>query len=148
MVSLTRTTLDGYRDWARQGRTRANAHLGYVLSPSTDLRGFYFFARVSEQLPGALSADELRSSPTAANAENLDGHWGRNYDLHHLGLQLRSQLGLDVEQDLLSWIGDVAFFVRGVSKDSVEGGAVISVTDSAAASSSGCFSSSGPGRSW
>jgi iron complex outermembrane receptor protein len=91
--SLTRTTLDGYRDWAQQGRTRANAHLGYVLSPSTDLRGFYFFARVSEQLPGALSAEQLRSLPSAANAENLDGHWGRNYDLHHLGLQLRSQLG-------------------------------------------------------
>jgi iron complex outermembrane recepter protein len=91
--SITRSTLDGYRDWARQGRTRANAHLGYVLSSSTDLRGFYFFARVSEQLPGALSADGLRSSPTAANPENLDGHWGRSYDLHHLGLQLRSQLG-------------------------------------------------------
>jgi iron complex outermembrane receptor protein len=90
--SITRTTLDGYRDWAQQGRSRANAHLGYVLSPSTDLRGFYFFARVSEQLPGALSADQLRASPTAANPENLDGHWGRNYDLHHLGLQLRSQL--------------------------------------------------------
>jgi iron complex outermembrane receptor protein len=90
--SLTRTTLDGYRDWAQQGRTRANAHLGYVLSPSTEVRGFYFFARVSEQLPGALSAGELQESPTAANAENLDGHWGRNYDLHHLGLQLRSQL--------------------------------------------------------
>jgi Protein of unknown function (DUF3352) len=47
--------------------------------------------------------------------------------------QLRSQLGLDVEQDVLSWIGDVAFFVRGVSTDSVEGGAVISVTDEARA---------------
>ena len=90
--SLTRTTLDGYRDWAQQGRTRANAHLGYVLSPSTDVRGFYFFARVAEQLPGALSVDALRASPTGASPENLDGHWGRNYDLHHLGLQLRSQL--------------------------------------------------------
>ena len=90
--SLTRTTLDGYRDWGRQGRTRGNAHLGYVLSPSTDLRGFYFFARVAEQLPGALSAGELQGAPTAANPENLEGHWGRHYDLHHLGLQLRSQL--------------------------------------------------------
>jgi iron complex outermembrane receptor protein len=90
--SLTRTTLDGYRDWAQQGRSRVNAHLGYVLSPSTDVRGFYFFARVTEQLPGALSGNELETTPTAANRENLDGHWGRNYDLHHLGLQLRSQL--------------------------------------------------------
>jgi iron complex outermembrane recepter protein len=91
--SFTRTTLDGHREWARQGRSRANAHLGYVLSPSTDLRAFYFFARVSEQLPGALSADELRAGPTAADPGNVAGHWGRNYDLHHLGVQLRSQLG-------------------------------------------------------
>src|SRR5690349_15396075 len=91
--SAARTTLDGYREWAQQGRTRFNAHLGYVLSPATDLRAFYFFARVSEQLPGALPAGELVHDPTAADPENRAGHWGRNYDLHHLGLQLRSQIG-------------------------------------------------------
>jgi iron complex outermembrane receptor protein len=91
--SIARTTLDGYRDWAQQGRTRFNAHLGYVLSPATDLRAFYFFARVSEQLPGALAAGELATDPTAADPDNRAGHWGRNYDLHHLGVQLRSQLG-------------------------------------------------------
>ena len=91
--SISRTTLDGYRAWAQQGRTRLNAHLGYVLSPSTDVRGFYFFARVGEQLPGALSADELADDPTAADPANLAGHNGRNYDLHHLGVQLRTQLG-------------------------------------------------------
>ena len=31
--------------------------------------------------------------------------------------QLRQQLGLDLEQDVFSWIGDVAFFVRGTSAD-------------------------------
>ena len=31
--------------------------------------------------------------------------------------QLRQQLGLDLEQDIFSWIGDVAFFVRGTSAD-------------------------------
>ncbi|MGN6393651.1 MAG: TonB-dependent receptor domain-containing protein [Gemmatimonadales bacterium] len=91
--SVARTTLDGYRDWAQQGRTRLNAHLGYVLSPAADLRAFYFFARASEQLPGALAAGELDAEPTAADPENRTGHWGRNYDLHHLGVQLRSQLG-------------------------------------------------------
>jgi len=43
--------------------------------------------------------------------------------------QLRSQLGLDLEQDVFSWIGDVAFFVRGSSQDAVDGAAVIEVTD-------------------
>jgi iron complex outermembrane receptor protein len=91
--SVARTSLEGYRDWAQQGRSRVNAHLGYVLSPSTDLRGFYFYGGVTEQLPGALSAEQLETDPRAANPENRAGHWGRNYDLHHLGLQLRSQVG-------------------------------------------------------
>jgi hypothetical protein len=47
--------------------------------------------------------------------------------------QLQSQLGLDLEQDVFSWIGDVAFFARGTSKDSIDGAAVISVTDEARA---------------
>ena len=47
--------------------------------------------------------------------------------------QLKSQTGLDLRQDVFSWIGDVAFFMRGDSKDTVNGAAVISVTDEAAA---------------
>ncbi len=47
--------------------------------------------------------------------------------------QLRSQLGLDLEQDVFSWIGDVAFFARGTSPDQIDGGAVIEVTDAAKA---------------
>jgi hypothetical protein len=43
--------------------------------------------------------------------------------------QLRQQLGLDLQQDVFSWIGDVAFFVRGATEDAADGGAVISVTD-------------------
>jgi hypothetical protein len=43
--------------------------------------------------------------------------------------QLRSQLGLDLEQDVFSWIGDVALFARGSSVDSIDGGLVIQVTD-------------------
>jgi hypothetical protein len=43
--------------------------------------------------------------------------------------QLHSQLGLDLNEDVFSWIGDVAFFARGTSDDTVDGGAVIQVTD-------------------
>ncbi len=91
--SYTRTSLDGFRDHAAQGRDRVNGHLGYVLSEDTDIRAFYFFAHVNEQLPGALTASELASTPTASDPENQADRWGRDYDLHHLGLQLRTQLG-------------------------------------------------------
>jgi hypothetical protein len=43
--------------------------------------------------------------------------------------QLRDQFGIDIEEDVLSWVGDVAFFVRGDSVATVDGGAVIGVTD-------------------
>ncbi len=92
-ASYARTELEGFRDYNVQGRDRVNAHAGYVLTPSTDLRAFYFFARVNEQLPGALTATEFAADPTQANAGNRAGRWGRDYDLHHLGLQLRSQPG-------------------------------------------------------
>jgi iron complex outermembrane recepter protein len=91
--SYTRTTLDGYRDYSAQGRDRINGHLGYVLSDNTDVRAFYFYARVDEELPGALTASELAAFPETANPTNRDNRWGRDYDLHHLGVQLRSQLG-------------------------------------------------------
>lgn len=91
-ASYTRTSLDGFRDWSSQGRDRVNAHLGYALSPSTDLRTFYFFARVSERLPGSLSSAQLYDDPGAADPGNASQHWGSDYDLHHLGVQLRSQL--------------------------------------------------------
>lgn len=92
--SYTRTSVDGFRDYAVQGRDRVNGHLGYVLSDNTDVRGFYFFARVNEQLPGALTAEEFADDPRASNPANRADRWGRDYDLHHLGLQLRTQLGV------------------------------------------------------
>ena len=91
--SYSKTELEGFRDYNVQNRDRINAHLGYILSPTTDLRLFYFFARVNEQLPGSLTAAEFAADPTQANAANRAGRWGRDYDLDHVGLQLRTQLG-------------------------------------------------------
>jgi len=44
--------------------------------------------------------------------------------------QLQSQYGIDIDADVLDWIGDVALFVRGDSLQSLDGAAVIEVTDS------------------
>jgi hypothetical protein len=43
--------------------------------------------------------------------------------------RLRQQLGLDLQQDIFSWIGDFAVFARGTTMDAIEGGIVIEVTD-------------------
>ena len=43
--------------------------------------------------------------------------------------QLRRELGLDLDRDLLDWIGHAAFFVRGTTPATIDGGLVIRVTD-------------------
>ena len=47
---------------------------------------------MSERLPGSLSSAQLYDDPGAADQGNVAQRWGRDYDLHHLGLQMRSQL--------------------------------------------------------
>jgi hypothetical protein len=42
---------------------------------------------------------------------------------------LRRELGLDLDRDLLDWIGDAGFFVRGTSPGAIDGGLVIQPTD-------------------
>ncbi len=91
-ASYARTELDGYRDWSDQRRDRVNVHAGHRLTNTLDARAFYFFARVREHLPGALTRAELDARPEQAVANNVTNRWGRDYDLHHLGAQLRAQL--------------------------------------------------------
>jgi iron complex outermembrane receptor protein len=91
-ASYARTAMDGFRDWSAQRRDRVNLHAGYRLSPTTDVRSFYLFAHVREQLPGSLSGAMLGSDPSAADPGNVANRWGRDYDLHHVGLQMRAQL--------------------------------------------------------
>jgi Protein of unknown function (DUF3352) len=44
--------------------------------------------------------------------------------------QIQSQFGINLDEDVLSWIGDVAAYVRGDSLDTLDGAVVIQVTDS------------------
>lgn len=92
-VSYAHTQVDGFRDFADQERDRVNGHIGVRLSSAVDARLFYFFAWVREDLPGALTREEFAANPRAANPTNVANRWGRDYTLHHVGLQLRAQLG-------------------------------------------------------
>ena len=49
------------------------------------------------------------------------------------GEQLRRDYGIDLEQDVFSWIGDAGGFVRGARVDDVDGALVIQATDQAKA---------------
>jgi hypothetical protein len=47
--------------------------------------------------------------------------------------QLRGEYGIDLEQDVFSWMGDAGLFVRGAEADAVDGALVIEATDEAKA---------------
>ncbi|HET6679735.1 MAG TPA: TonB-dependent receptor, partial [Gemmatimonadaceae bacterium] len=91
-ASYARTSLDNYRAWSDQQRDRVNLHAGQRLSDRLDARAFYFYAHVNEHLPGALTRSEFDADPRQAVAANVSDRWGREYDLHHVGVQLRAQL--------------------------------------------------------
>ena len=99
-ASYARTSLDGFRDWSSQRRDRFNLHAGYRITPTVDARAFYIAARVHEQLPGSLDAATLDSAPTLADPGNVADRWGRDYTLHHLGIQLRTQISASQRLDV------------------------------------------------
>lgn len=103
-ASYARTSLDGYRDWSDQRRDRFNLHAGYRFTPTIDARAFYIAARVLEHLPGSVDAATLDSAPTGADAGNVANRWGRDYTLHHLGVQLRAQLGATQRLDVSPYL--------------------------------------------
>jgi hypothetical protein len=43
--------------------------------------------------------------------------------------QLKQRYGLDLDRDFFGWIGDIALFVRGTDKASIDGGLVIQATN-------------------
>jgi iron complex outermembrane receptor protein len=99
-ASYERTDVGGFREYSGQSRDRVNVHLGQRLGESFDLRAFYWFANVKEDLPGALTQTALQADRRAADPNNLANRFGRDYQLHHVGLQLRSQLGERTQLDV------------------------------------------------
>ncbi|MGH7542237.1 MAG: TonB-dependent receptor domain-containing protein [Gemmatimonadota bacterium] len=99
-ASYAHTEVDGFREFAHNERERVNLHAGVRVSDAIDARLFYFFAWVREELPGSLTRDEVEEDPRQANATNVANEWGRDYTLHHLGLQLRSRLGTGQRLDI------------------------------------------------
>jgi iron complex outermembrane receptor protein len=91
-ASYARTQIDGYREYSGQERDRVNGHVGWQLSDAVNARAFYFYADVEEDLPGSLTQEEFDEDPTQAAPNNVQNQWGRDYRLHHVGVQFRSSL--------------------------------------------------------
>lgn len=81
--------------------------------------GIPSFGQTLQQTIGQVMG-AMPGAPPGAGIQMLEG-------------QLEMQFGLSLQEDLLSWLGDVAFFARGSSVESIGGGVVIRATDPARA---------------
>jgi uncharacterized protein DUF3352 len=82
---------------------------------------------------GELPGDSWLAMSQADLGQTIDGYLdlgaasigGRDV----IAEQLRSATGLDLEEDVISWMGDWSVFVRGTSVDSLNGAMVIETSD-------------------
>src|SRR4026209_2938420 len=99
-VGLSDTELDGVRQHGEQVRRRAFASFGAQLSGGTSVRLDLGYVRSDENLPGALTQQEMDRNPRQRNTVNAPFKEGRDYDYTRGALTIRTPLG---ENQALEW---------------------------------------------
>jgi iron complex outermembrane recepter protein len=99
-VGLSDTELDGFRQHGEQVRRRAFASFGYRLAGGTTVRLDLGYVRSEENLPGALTQQEMDRNPRQRNPVNAPFKEGRDYDYTRGALTVRTPLG---ENQVLEW---------------------------------------------
>jgi iron complex outermembrane receptor protein len=101
-LGLTDVELDGYRDHSDQVRRRAYSSWGYRLPGGTTIRFDLNYVRSEENLPGALTKQELDHHPRRADPSNLNLRLdaARDYDYTRGALTIRTPLS---ETQTLEW---------------------------------------------
>jgi iron complex outermembrane receptor protein len=101
-LGLTQVNLDGYRDHSDQLRQRVYSSWGYRLPGGTSVRFDLNYVRSEENLPGALTREELERHPRRADPANLNLRMAaaRDYDYTRGALTVRTPL---TETQTLEW---------------------------------------------
>ena len=92
-ASFTDVELQGYREHSDQIRRRLYSTFGYDLGGGSTLRLDLGYVRNDENLPGALTRDELESTPRKADPSSTATRAARRYDYVRGALTLRTPLG-------------------------------------------------------
>jgi Protein of unknown function (DUF3352) len=121
----------------------------YVATLDADSDGVLFEATIPEELGKARTffgqgSDLLTDMPADSWLALAQTDFGKLLDFYVEGFsgalggrdairqQLKAATGLDLERDVLDWMGDVAVFVRGTNIQQLDGAVVIQTTDEAA----------------
>jgi iron complex outermembrane receptor protein len=99
-LGATDTELEGYRDHSEQVRRRFYSTVGYRLAGGATIRFDFGLVRSEENLPGALTQQELDDDPKKADPTNVATRAGRNYDYARGALTVRVPL---TETQTLEW---------------------------------------------
>src|SRR4030095_15252525 len=99
-LGATDTELDGFRDHSDQVRRRFYGNIGYRFSGGATLRFDLSLVRSEENLPGALTQQELDTNPRKPAPATVATRAARNYDYVRGGLTFRVPL---TEHQTLEW---------------------------------------------
>ncbi|MGH7397395.1 MAG: TonB-dependent receptor family protein [Candidatus Rokuibacteriota bacterium] len=105
-VGLSDTELNGYRQHGDQIRRRAYASLGYRLPGGTTVRLDLGYVQNEENLPGALTQQELGRNPRQRNPSASAFSEERSYDYTRGALTVRTPLG---DNQVLTWFTQVNY---------------------------------------
>jgi iron complex outermembrane receptor protein len=91
--SFTDVRLNGYRDHSDQVRERLVTTFGYDLGGGTTARLDFGYVHNDENLPGALTRDELERAPERADPANVAARAARRYHYTRGAFTVRTPLG-------------------------------------------------------
>ena len=91
--SFTDVRLEGFRDHGEQMRHRLYTSFGYDLGGGTTVRLDLGYVHNDENLPGALTRDELERDPRRADPVNVVTRAARRYDFVRGAFTLRTPVG-------------------------------------------------------
>src|SRR5262245_23201339 len=94
------TELDGFREHSMQTRRRASVTVGYALPGGTTLRLDLGLVRNDEELPGALTKQELNRDPRQQDPTVSQFRQGRDYDYVRGAFTVRTPIA---EGQVLEW---------------------------------------------
>jgi iron complex outermembrane recepter protein len=80
-ASFSRQVSDGFRDHSRQNNSRFYGNVGHKLSDQLETRFYLTYIDANQELPGAITKDQLRADPTQANAFSEIMNYQRDYEL-------------------------------------------------------------------
>lgn len=86
---------DGFRDHAQQDTQRLSGNIGFRLNSDVETRFFLNAVKTNSELPGALTATEMRSDPRKADPSAINGDQHRNFDLYRLSNLTTVRLNAD-----------------------------------------------------